>query len=739
MLVRPAVAAFDLVPGPDLSPVAEGPPNTWHAHGHVVRFTTDAPLPAGWYRLRLALTNAGRPAIRKRAELFADGEKLEAFEWNHDLREDLIVRLPRPVHRLELTLRHVGGPFTLTRFELRRTSKARTVARAVRLKLKLLQSYNCFWPVVSRGGKLLAQGRLREFGRKVLRGLPDSRTMRIEVKRAAEVSAMWWRRRALSADEIAKLKHEADAIATPTPVAVLIPADLTRADHARQAILSVLRQVYPHWELAVAWPTDAVSQKLLSLTAWDSRIRIVRPGGDGGLSQAVSRALESLESDRVLVLPPDWELAEAALLRFAQADADCVTCPVPGGGTAALLPRAFLQNAMEKLNATTAVGVTRWAASLIPETSTACLNEPQLFPLDTGEAVAAKRPARPATRSLVLAGSIRGISGWDYVVFAMLKGLRSAGVDVQQHHAAGVFPDLLPPDLRPKKVKRTTQPQLAIAPPFLLKSFAPDDRTAAYTMWESDRLDAAEVAVLNRSRVVIVPSRWGAECFRVSGVTVPIEVVPLGYDPLVFHPSRPSDSLCIFGTAGALSAGGLRKNVRRVVDLFRAAFPTEADVRLRVKITPNCPPFEIDDDPRIEIVRAALPYSDLARWNRSLTAYVNASFAEGFGFHLLEAMACGVPLITANYSGLTEFFDESVGYAVPHKLVEANNDIYRGRWADPDDAAIVEQMRRVYRDRAEAATFGEAAASRARTFTWRDTGRKLLKVLDQYDLLEPTR
>jgi glycosyltransferase involved in cell wall biosynthesis len=154
-----------------------------------------------------------------------------------------------------------------------------------------------------------------------------------------------------------------------------------------------------------------------------------------------------------------------------------------------------------------------------------------------------------------------------------------------------------------------------------------------------------------------------------------------------------------------------------------------------VKITPNCPPLDVPDDPRVEVLRATLPHADLAAWNRSLTCYVNASFAEGFGLHLLEAMACGRPLVSTHYSGLTEFFDESVGYVAPHRLVEARNGVYAGRWADPDDAGIIDAMRRVYRDPGGAARLGRAAAARARRFTWRDAGRKLAAVLAKHGFL----
>lgn len=690
-----------------------------------VELRKESRLRVGWYRLRIALATADRPAIRKRAELFLDDDEtpLESFEWNVALNEDLLVRIPRPVESLALRCSHLAGPFELERFELRPASRVRTMARAIRLKLQLLQSYRCFWPVVSRGGKLLLRGRFREFGRKLLRGIPDSRTMRVEVKRAAEVSAMWWRRRAPTAAETAAWKAEANAITDPRPVAVLIPADPTRVDHARQAILSVLRQAYPHWELALAWPTRAVPALLQDTARWDNRIRIV-PGD--GWADAMTRAIGSFESDRVLVLPPDWELAEPALLRLA---------PTAGETRGpALLRRDRLVAAAHRLDAHSAVGVVRWAEALVPDTA-AKPTEPLAFPLDGGRALEVPRRVNQV-HPLVLAADVRGIGGWDHVAFEVLKGLHSAGVPLRQHSVAKIFPDLLPPHLRPEPLARRNEPQLVVAPPFLVKRFGIDANTAVYTMWETDRIDPAHAATLNRARVVIVPSRWGAECFRDSGVTAPIEVVPLGYDPLVFHPTRePKVGPVVFGTAGALSAGGLRKNVRRVVELFRRAFPTEPDVRLRVKITPNCPPFEIDADPRIEVLRANLPYADLAAWNRSLDAYVNASFAEGFGLHLLEAMACGVPIVSAHSSGLTEFFDDTTGFVVRYTLVETRNEYYRGRWADPDDEAMIAAMRRVRANRNEAAVFGEAAAARARRFTWRDTGRQLLAALHRHGFL----
>jgi glycosyltransferase involved in cell wall biosynthesis len=353
---------------------------------------------------------------------------------------------------------------------------------------------------------------------------------------------------------------------------------------------------------------------------------------------------------------------------------------------------------------------------------------------------------------LFLAGHVLGLGGYDHLVLNVLKGLTESGVNVCRDRRSCFRKQLVPAELRPTELRRARHhPRLAVAPPHLLRRYRPDANTAAFTMWETDTLPTGGVNQLNRCGLVIVPSAWGARCFRANGVTVPIAVVPLGYEPGVFRPlpnpsprgrgapgfplspgGRGEGSLPVtFGTAGALDEGGLRKNVQRVIDLFRAAFPEEPGVRLRVKITPNSPPVDSRGDGRVEVVRNHLAPAELADWYRSLDAYVNASAGEGFGLHLLEAMACGVPLISSTFGGVGAFFDGAVGYEIRFRPAGAFNSVYRGTWSDPDDRDIVDRMRQVHRRRDEARRLGAAAAGRALKFRWEDTIRKLVIVLIQ--------
>src|SRR5690606_10394963 len=77
-----------------------------------------------------------------------------------------------------------------------------------------------------------------------------------------------------------------------------------------------------------------------------------------------------------------------------------------------------------------------------------------------------------------------------------------------------------------------------------------------------------------------------------------------------------------------------------------------------------------------------LPAETLPLWYNSAETFIYPSVYEGFGLPVVEAMACGTPVITSSASSLPEAAGEAALIIDPH-----------------DTAALTEALRRTYHDR----------------------------------------
>jgi glycosyltransferase involved in cell wall biosynthesis len=721
-----------------VEPIRRGPPNAWKATEPGGQFVVPCYLPSGWVRVRLRLRRLGatKPQPEQAEIVFHGGDWAgepiwqEQFAWTESLSDQLYVDLPEPAFGVRVQPLRGEGSFAVETFFVEPLSPLAAFASAVASKLKLLSDYRCTWRSFGRAAMLLLRGRFSELRSKTFRGLADARQMKVEDDRAEEVNAAW-RRRSLSDQDRQRFDAELRALATAPTLTLVLTVPGMPESTLRLAIESVKRQVYPHWQLIVA-TTEATlpgARRLLKHFAEDARITVLPP--TTGEEGARAAACAAVRTEYAAVLPHGFELVEEALLRLAQR--------INAGPIPKLVVNSSTNSVGPKLSAKLCLAR---AADLKADSTDEAITEIDYLPGLLTRPAACLQTVRLVENDMespavvgpewIVTGNLVGISGYDYVVFEIFRGLIGLNRNVHFNGGCSIRPELLLPAMAARvRPKQTTDRELIIAPPFAVPRYGPMKSSVVLSMWESDRLQPNWVNSLNRAGLVIVPSRWGAECFRASGVTTPIEVVPLGCDPLVFHPREEAPKICTFGTAAALVAGGVRKNTALLIDWFQRAFPDDDDVRLRVKVTPKCE-LPDSDDPRIEIERQFLPPPRLADWYRSLTAFVSISHAEGFGLHLLEAMACGRPVVSPQYSGVTEYFDASVGYPIDHTLVPAECGVYSGRWAEPSEKSTIETIREVYRNLDDANRRGDGAAARARRFTWKDTGRRLVQLLDQF-------
>ncbi len=117
-------------------------------------------------------------------------------------------------------------------------------------------------------------------------------------------------------------------------------------------------------------------------------------------------------------------------------------------------------------------------------------------------------------------------------------------------------------------------------------------------------------------------------------------------------------------------------------------------------------------------VRFEASSRDVLRFYAAADLYAGPSLEDSFGLPILEAMACGLPIIASAHAGSSEMVrDGETGFVLP----------------DPQDhVQLARLMRRVYAEKALGRGMGDAAASAAKAnFSWDQNALLTCKVLGE--------
>ena len=268
-----------------------------------------------------------------------------------------------------------------------------------------------------------------------------------------------------------------------------------------------------------------------------------------------------------------------------------------------------------------------------------------------------------------------------------------------------------------------------------------------YTMLETDRIPEEWVRQANQMDEVWVPSRFNVETFRESGVKRPIRVMPLGVDPNYFHPrikSYPVEEAFVFLS---IFEWGERKAPELLLKAFNDEFSAKEDVVLVVKTFNRDPGVDVQQQIRDLNLRSSggqiivslneiVPRYQLGALYRSCDCFVLPTRGEGWGMPILEAMACGVPVIATYWSAQTEFMTPENSFPLEvEKLVPARAKCpyYQGfKWAEPSYEHLRYLLRYVYENREKAREVGQRAAQEvAEKWTWDHTAKRIIERLEQ--------
>jgi glycosyltransferase involved in cell wall biosynthesis len=239
---------------------------------------------------------------------------------------------------------------------------------------------------------------------------------------------------------------------------------------------------------------------------------------------------------------------------------------------------------------------------------------------------------------------------------------------------------------------------------------------------------ATRTAVRRAARVIVPSQATKDELHRLLDVSGDrIDVAHHGVDHQTFRPPteverrRVSDRLGLHGLPYVAFLGVLerRKNVPELVRGWVRAVEGRPEPPALVLAGSSGWDDGVDQavaevPPHLKIVRPGyLRPSDLPGLLGGATVVAHPSTAEGFGLTVLEAMACGAPVMTTRRLSLPEVGGDAVEYA------------------EPDLDGIASCLRSLIDDPARRAALAESGLRRAQEFTWAASAAAHVRTYEQ--------
>lgn len=264
-----------------------------------------------------------------------------------------------------------------------------------------------------------------------------------------------------------------------------------------------------------------------------------------------------------------------------------------------------------------------------------------------------------------------------------------------------------------------------------------------------------EIERLSKSKSfsVVTPSRWSRKGLDQLGLRQDqIHIIPHGIDPVVFRPAGPERkslrkrlglSGFTFANASAMTPN---KGIDVLLRAFAAVVEKRPDVQLFLKgtddlysskkyLTKTISNFStrvqnlICD--RILYFGNTVSTRDMAEFYQAVDAYVSPYRAEAFNLPVLEACACGVPVICTSGGPTDDFMNEDFAHFIDSRArtIPADGGNKTGHMLEPTLDHLTQLMFRVLEDdewRKNASTMGPKHA--VKYYNWDSVVDQLLDV-----------
>lgn len=270
-----------------------------------------------------------------------------------------------------------------------------------------------------------------------------------------------------------------------------------------------------------------------------------------------------------------------------------------------------------------------------------------------------------------------------------------------------------------------------------------------FTMFEGDSLPLIYQRSIKKADYILTPSTWVAKLMKDYFDPKKIFVIPHGVKPIYTYVERTNPKIIPFRYLW-VGAPNPRKGYEEIIGVWDRLFKNDPQLELYVKTTLKLSKKDkIHKKGNVIIDGRDIPLDEMVGLYHSANCYVFPTKGEGFGLTLAEAMATGLPCIATNYSGHTDFFDNTVGYTLEYKMTKGKTEFFRGKKdekihyaniAQPDviDLAYKMLVSRIYYE--ESLQLGKNASKRIKKeYTWNNSAETLIRFVNKYGGLQKNK
>ncbi len=284
--------------------------------------------------------------------------------------------------------------------------------------------------------------------------------------------------------------------------------------------------------------------------------------------------------------------------------------------------------------------------------------------------------------------------------------------------------------------------------------------TTEWGVFEKFRMEELNISSLaevhhNLDIIIITPSQWSRQGFIRSGAQADrVVVIPLGVDPSIYQPLAEDQRKILrqeFNLENNfvfLNIGGMIsvKGITPLLKAFAVVVDKYPQARLIFKGLDNFYSYKeclltvgktLFSDRQLNQVMSHILYignhlafSEMARLYQIADAYVSPHLGAGFNLPVLEAIACGLPVISTQGSSTDDFTDPEFALAIESKLESSIIDDQTRFYLNPNVDHLIALMLQVI----EQPSFGQNAHHAgpkfvSERFTWKHTVDQLLTVI----------